>query len=131
MEIQAQKIIGEFDEKPTFNEFKQKLINSNFTFPEQLIKRAYEHMQFKKENRNYSTIYDVIVTIVIIMIKYKQVGTVLVRAQSALTSTVPIIFIFFKLNNGYYYIIYSTIVTIVLLLETLVLRTLNKPYYIY
>ena len=51
LEIQAQKIIGEFDEKPTFNEFKQKLINSNFTFPEQLIKRAYEHMTFKKENR--------------------------------------------------------------------------------
>jgi len=51
LEIQAQKIIGQFDEKPTFNEFKQKLINSNFTFPEQLIKRAYEHMKFNKENR--------------------------------------------------------------------------------
>ena len=55
LEIQAQKIIGQFDEKPTFNEFKQKLINSNFTFPEQLIKRAYEHMQFKKEDRFVKT----------------------------------------------------------------------------
>jgi len=51
LEAQAQKIIEGFDEKPTFNEFKQKLISSNFTFPEQLIKRAYEHMTFKKENR--------------------------------------------------------------------------------
>jgi len=55
LERQAQKIIEEFDEKPTFNEFKQKLIGSNFTFPEQLIKRAYEHMEFKKENRFVKT----------------------------------------------------------------------------
>jgi len=55
LETQAQKIIAEFDEKPTFNEFKQKLIGSNFTFPEQLIKRAYEHMEFKKENRFVKT----------------------------------------------------------------------------
>ena len=55
LETQAQKIIAEFDEKPTFNEFKQKLISSNFTFPEQLIKRAYEHMEFKKENRFVKT----------------------------------------------------------------------------
>jgi len=55
LETQAQKIIEEFDEKPTFNEFKQKLIGSNFTFPEQLIKRAYEHMEFKKENRFVKT----------------------------------------------------------------------------
>jgi len=55
LEVQAEKIIEQFDEKPPFNEFKNKLISSNFTFPEQIIKGGYEQMTFKTENRFQKT----------------------------------------------------------------------------
>ena len=47
----AEEVARSFQEKPSFNAFKRRIIKKQFAYPQQFLKRAYEELEFGRQTK--------------------------------------------------------------------------------